>query len=386
MSRLNLREFKAYREKNGLANASARIAEALQAGQLKPQDFSIKDLAEELVADGREWVRSLDPRHNHGFISESSSVDTSAFSNITGQIVYSAFLSGYERPEFVMTKAIPVIPTQFNGEKIPGIGGIGDKVESIGEGELYPSAGLNEDYIETPMTTKKGLKIPVTKEAIFFDRTNMIVSKASSLGEELGRNKEKRLTDLVIGVTNSYKWRGTTYSTYQSASPWINIKTGNTLVDWSNVDSAEQLMFNLLDPNTNEPISVTPKHIVVNRAYLNAAIRAVAPVVASITPGYATSGNPTKTEFGVYRAGSYEILYSSYVNARQTLASQDSRYWYNGDLTKAFAYMENWPITVVQAPANHPDEFDRDIVLQYKASERGTAAVMDPRYMVQNQN
>ena len=33
--------------------------------------------------------------------------------------------------------------------------------------------------------------------------------------------------------------------------------------------------------------------------------------------------------------------------------------------------MENWPITVVQAPVNSEAEFIQDIVVRFKASERG---------------
>ncbi len=32
----------------------------------------------------------------------------------------------------------------------------------------YPNFSFNEDYIETPSTTKQGLIIPVTKEAILY--------------------------------------------------------------------------------------------------------------------------------------------------------------------------------------------------------------------------
>ena len=46
--------------------------------------------------------------------------------------------------------------------------------------------------------------------------------------------------------------------------------------------------------------------------------------------------------------------------------------------------MENWPITVTQAPANSEAEFNQDIVLRFKASERGAAAVIDPRYVVKS--
>jgi hypothetical protein len=46
--------------------------------------------------------------------------------------------------------------------------------------------------------------------------------------------------------------------------------------------------------------------------------------------------------------------------------------------------MENWPITVTQAPAGNADDFNRDIVAKYKCSERGQYAVIEPRVMVEN--
>ena len=56
-----------------------------------------------------------------------------------------------------------------------------------------------------------------------------------------------------------------------------------------------------------------------------------------------------------------------------------------GDFRRAFAYMENWPITVTQAPAGSEAEFASDIVLRFKASERGAAAVLNPRFVVKNE-
>ena len=44
----------------------------------------------------------------------------------------------------------------------------------------------------------------------------------------------------------------------------------------------------------------------------------------------------------------------------------------------------NWPITVTQAPVGSEAEFNNDIVLRFKASERGAAAVINPRYVVKN--
>ena len=46
--------------------------------------------------------------------------------------------------------------------------------------------------------------------------------------------------------------------------------------------------------------------------------------------------------------------------------------------------MENWPITVVQAPTNSEAEFSQDIVVRFKASERGAAAIIEPRRFQRN--
>ena len=59
-------------------------------------------------------------------------------------------------------------------------------------------------------------------------------------------------------------------------------------------------------------------------------------------------------------------------------------WWFLGDFRKAFAYMENWPITVTQSPPNSEADFNQDIVIRFKASERGAAAVLNPRYVVKS--
>ena len=65
-------------------------------------------------------------------------------------------------------------------------------------------------------------------------------------------------------------------------------------------------------------------------------------------------------------------------------AANAKKWWFLGDFRRAFAYMENWPITVTQAPANSEADFNQDIVLRFKASERGAAAVINPRYVIKN--
>ena len=356
------------------------LREGLESKALRPSDFSIRQLFENFVEDGRELVDSWNPRQGGGvsMLEASNMVDTSAFSNITGQIVYSAIMEKYMAEEFVFTKLFPTQPTQFNGEKIAGIGQLGDQAEAIAEGRPYPTAGVNEDWIETPATTKRGLIVPVTKEAVFFDRTGVILERCGDVGNWLGVNKEKRAIDCAVDenvTTHRYKWRGTVYASYQTTSPWDNTTASNAMVDWTDIDAAEQTLAAITDPNTGEPILLTAKHITVNRELLNTARRIVNATELRTAPaGYPTNAIINETTWPNPVVG-YSIVSSLLLASRMATDTT----WFLGDWTKYAKYMENWPITVVQAPNNSEAEFTQDIVFRYKASERGQFAVVEPR-------
>jgi hypothetical protein len=345
-------------------------------------DFSIKALFEEFVPDGAELVREFDPRQGGGFrIMEAiDAVDTSAFSNISGQLMYSAIMEKYQAPEFVFTKLIPTQPTSFNGEKIPGLGQIGDKAEVVGEGQQYPLVGFGEDWVETPLTTKRGMICPITKEAIFFDRTGQILDRGREVGYWLAVNKEIRAIDCVIDentTAHRYKWRGTSYATYQTSTPWDNVTASNALVDWTDFDADRQTGNGLIDPNTGMPIVMAVQDVVVTDQLLWTANRLTSPGQMTVTvPGYATTGNPT--QYTTSNPVTGLRVHSSVLLATRLATDTD---WFVGDIGGYAKYMENWPITVVQAPPNSSEDFHRDIVAQFKVSERGAYAVVQPRKM-----
>jgi hypothetical protein len=382
---IKYRELKRRYELDGAQKTAEHLGQSLREKHLRPEDFSIRDLAEALIPDGHHWVRQLDPRSTAGVnvMETGDGVDVSAFLNVTGQVIYSRIMDAYTQDAFVMSRLVDTVPTRLDGEKIPGISRIADEVESVAPGMPYPHLGFGEDYIETPSTTKRGFIVPVTKEAIFFDRTHLVLSRAAEVGEILGLNKEKRLLDLLIGVTNNYKWRGASYNTYQTAAPWINVKTANALVDWTNVDAAEQLFADILDPNTGEPVLVSATHVLVMPAYRYAANR----VFNAAEIRYTATGAPTTTiaanPLSTYRIVDSRLAYRR-ILAGGTVAVDAKKWWFIGDFRRAFAYMENWPITVTQSPAGSEADFTSDIVLRFKASERGAAAVINPRYVVKN--
>jgi hypothetical protein len=225
--------------------------------------------------------------------------------------------------------------------------------------------------------------VPVTKEAIFFDRTHLVLSRAAEVGEVLGLNKEKRLIDLVIGVTNNYKWKGTTYNTYQTSTPWTNALATNELVDWTNVDKAEQLFADILDPNTGEPVLVRGTTVLVMPAYRHAAHRVFSAAELTFTAAGSTTATAYANPLSGYRVFDSRLAYRRII-ASGIAAATAKKYWFVGDFRRAFAYMENWPITVTQSPLGSEAEFNNDVVLRFKASERGAAAVLNPRYIVKN--
>lgn len=382
MRAINYRELRRRYELDGPQSTTAHLREALETRALAPDDFSLRELAEATL--GTEWVRQLNPRSGGGLVGlleASDGTDLTAFSNIAGQVVYSKVMEAYRHEAFVVSRLVATIPTRLDGEKIPGVGPLEDGADEVHPGMPYPNLGLTEDYIETPATTKRGFIVPVTKEALFFDRTHLILQRAAEVGEVLGLNKEKRLIDAVIGAVKLYNWKGTQYETYQTAAPWINVLADNALVDWTNVDAAEQLFADMLDPATGEPVLIQPNTVLVTPAARHAAHRVFKASEIRYAPvggdASATASNP----FTGYQVADSRLLYRRIV-ALTSSAADAKTWWFVGDFRRAFAYMENWPITITQAPAGGEAEFSQDIVLRFKASERGAAAVLNPRYVV----
>jgi hypothetical protein len=389
---MNVNELKQMMRGLGARETCRRITESLQAtrngeiGHLKPNDFSIRQLAEGLVENGRQWVQSMDPRQGGGtaVMEATSAVDSTAFSNITGQLLINAVMDAYSSPAFSISQAFETMSTNLSGEKIPGIGKISDETETVKESMPYPHVGFGEDYIETPATDKRGLIVPITKEAVFFDRTGLILERAREVGEVLGINKEKRCVDVLIGAVNNHKWKGTAYNTYQSSSPWINTLSGSTydLLDWEQVDAAEQLFAEITDPNTGEPIVINPNTLVGCPAKMHTINR----IINATEVRYTAAGGATQTlaanplANASYRGITNRYVYSRLQSEVGLSASDAQKTWFFGDLSKAFKYMQNWPITVTQAPQNSEAEFNQDIVARFKASERGVATVWNPRF------
>jgi hypothetical protein len=375
--------------------AGRQLREAFEKRDVRPSDFDMGRLFEECF--GWHEFRSVRERKTlandvmgRALRESTGAVNTSAFQNISGQIVYSAVLDAYQSEEFVFTKLIPeevVTNGTLDGEKIAGITEIGDEVAVRNEADPYTLAGVGEDWIFAPPVKDRGMIVPVTWEAVFADRTGKLLERCGDVGKWAGVNREVRAIDCVVDentTAHRYNWRGTVIASYGDNSgshTWDNLTASNALVDWSSLNADEQTRNTLVDPYTGYPILIEPKHLVVTKQNEHTARRIVsATEIRVATPGYATSGNPTQTLAANPYANKYQVV-TSRLMAQRTATDTD---WFTGDVGEYARYRVAEKMSVQQAPANNDDEFTRRIVAKFRVNERGAYYVRQPRAMNKN--
>lgn len=370
-------------EEMGPERCCETLREALTTKKLQPSDFSLRELAEAFIDGG---ARVFDPRRRGNVLLSEAAVDSTAFLNIMGQIVYSQILAAYEEADAgLFARLCSVKETKFNGEKIPGMTQLQDEEFEVPEDTEFPETGFTEDYQETPKTTKRGLRCAVTKEMVFFDRTNLALSRCSSVGERLSIARLKRVIKVVIGSVNNYKWRGTSYNTYLTSGGWINDHV-NALADYTDIVNAWKLFQEITDPDTGNPIVIGGTELLVCPGNLHNARRIVTAIqvrnsgsnieTLSANPIAGDADTPVASAL-LYQLLQSELSYSA-TNANAT--------WFYGNFKKAFWYMQNWGLTVTQRQRGNDDEFKRDRVGEWRADERGVAAVGNPRFITRNKN
>jgi hypothetical protein len=405
--------------------------------QLKFEDFSIREMFGSLVrnrSDGQpvgdgfvqEYFRD---ENGHARMLESGAigaVDYSMFMGITGQLLVNAVLNRFTAEDFVFTQIAGKYPTNLvDGERIPGVAlpadpdPTGDEdVTLVPEGQAYKSIGFGQEYVDLPATATRGLIIPVTRLAIFADRTGLVARQAGEVGYVLGLRKEKRGIGTLLGLGPQYtEFRQfdnspVTIDLYQAAGatsgsgqlsyayptrpfPFVNDVPANPLTDYTSFKLAEQYFSKTVDPSTGEPIVVGKPMVFAphTRAFdLPQILEAVniwklsQQGINSVGAVLTNSPNPIKSAVGMVdfklsrqlRAQMVQQLYGGTDNG-----SAD-KLWFYGDFAEAIKYQENWPITVTQAPVNSEAEFLQDVVVRFKASERGTWSVWNPRVLQRN--
>ncbi|CAB4165025.1 hypothetical protein UFOVP822_7 [uncultured Caudovirales phage] len=374
-------------ESYGITKTAKFLGDAIREKKISKHSISIRQLAESFL--GHNWAENL-YRYNSGVrVQEASEgVDASSFTAITGQLLVNEIKDKFDLAKLIgddVCETIPVTNGNLKEQKVPWLSNVIDSVEKVEEGMPYPHTTFSPNYIEYPAIEKIGKICAVTMEAIYSDLTGQILDSAGSVGTYCGLAREERILKVVLGLVNNHKWNGNSYNTYLSSGAWTNTVGNFVLKDWTSVNTLEQLFTNMLDPNTGKNILIEPKQMLVMPANRYRAIRAFS---ANVTRSgdFATSGNPDQIEAPNPLDKDYQILTSPHARRLLTESGVSTSiadsYVFLGDFKKAFIWREAKPLTVVEAPAQNPREFEQDIALAVKASLMGVAAVRDPRYVV----
>lgn len=373
----------------------ADLREALDRGRRgvpggkRPDEFSLRDLAAECIVDGHGepiGLRALESLcRSEQLIEADAALNTSLFTTITRQILNAAVLEGYQLPSFVLSAAVPAVPGKSRQARFVGVSLPlkEDKTLEVHEGEEYPSVGMYEEYVKAPLTVKRGAILPITKETILADETGQIVDQARRIGELIGLQKEIALTDYVIGavagcVTEKRVGDAAeqTSDLFLTTGRWVNEQT-NALADWTDIDAAENLLAAITMPGTEQPVMLIERTVLIPTQ-----LRTTAARILNATETRSGTGNVTVAANPIsllnIRPLDSPLVYSRLV-AAGTSASVAAGTWFYGDLRRAFRYYENWPLSV-EEDRTRDASFTHDVIVRFKASERGTPVVVEPRY------
>ncbi|GHT10206.1 hypothetical protein FACS1894170_01940 [Planctomycetales bacterium] len=372
---INVRELRKRCQLDGGAATVSHITEALQSGALVPEDFSFRDIAEAMLPDGAAMLED-------GAVLNEDVAVTAV--NTIGAVIETKIKEAYRHESFAASKLVKTIPTRYDGEKIYQFGSIDDSSLEVGVNSPYPAHNFDADYIETPGTSKRGLIVPVTRETVFFDRTHQVLERAAEVGEVLAMSKEKRILEMILGLTNSYKYNGAAKNTYYSGAagePWKNLLSDNELQNWTDIEAAEDLFGAMTDPVNGHPVLIEADNVLVMPAKRHLAHRLFYASSVSYEDDTTSTTTAIRNPFAKYKLVSSRLGYQLLKSVTPTITNPE-KIWVIGNFKKAFAYMENWGITVTRSGSGSEADFTRDVIVRFKASERGVPAVLDPRYAV----
>lgn len=325
-----------------------------------------------------------------GAVTPSTFANISGFTLAIGGLLEYKILEAFSMPELVADRIAQTEPTSvLGGTKHIGVANVGDVAAERKPADPVKMIGLEDRWIQTPETVEYSAGIEITYEAIAQDLTGQILQRASQVGQSIALRKEYRVIDMMIGATNTYNYKGTSYNTYQASTPWINSHQ-NTLTDWTKVNAALQLFSKMRDAETGQPILVTLKDLFVMPGNLLTATKIFRDTsVQSRTQTQAVVSASNSPVLGMFDPFTSPLAYfratATAANGGLALSDTDATaLWFLGDFKKAFGYRQFHPPMVESAVPNTYDMLSRRVVTAYFAYERGVPFTKEPRYVTKN--
>jgi hypothetical protein len=377
----DLRELK---ESLGAPGFYQTMVDAMNEGEIAPQDFSLRELWEACVGPvGQTLPYAMRP--NRGQLMDAhllteADAGTNLFQVVTGELVARTVIDAYNQTDgFIGDQLVTVMPSKVKNERVAGFTAL-EGPKEVPEGHPYDESTFEDKYVTT-VESKKGRILSVTEEAVYFDQTGQLLLRAARIGEATRQEREKVIVRGVIDAdynatagTGVYRPSGTLAQLYPTDASNDNyISTVTALADWTDVQ--EVLAWhaaNVTDDRAGagEPIVWMPKAILTSVAKSQVARRIVnATEIQSTTANEVTvMSNPL--------AGTFVPLASPFIDQVET------NDWFLGDFAKQFIWKEVWPLQVFRQGAASEEGFQRDIVGRFKVRYYGGINAVDHRHVV----
>lgn len=385
-------------QSHGHAGFYRKVVDLLNEKQLTPDDFSYFELADACgvlprLKGLRESRLSLDSRlssmeaTSHLLNETSSSVGTTLFQVVTGELISRKVIEGYEdETGFIGDKLVTVLPSKVRNARIAGFKALAGPTD-VNESQPYDESTFAEKFVTTA-ESKQGRILSITEELIAFDQTGEIHRRATALGYYLRQERERTIIRAVTdadAATGTYVYRpaGTGQSLYNvNGSNRNYVGPGNTtstafnaaiqLQDWTDV---EEILRYRATQVKDDRIDGTPRPIVapVRQLLVPEALRGTARSVVHSTEITVASAEG-QTRFANPINGIAEVLASPFIDEQGTAAARD---WYIGDFRRQFIWSEIWPVQTFLQQADSEAAFERDVVLRVKARYFGGISAVD---------
>lgn len=324
------------------------VGKLLAEGKLDPTKVSFRTLWEGLVT-------SQDLEEN---------LTSSAFPNISGQIISKVMIDAYEAFPKEADKLMRTVPSKLKVSRIAGWTALGT-IERVQERQDYPELQPPDEKIQTIVNKKYGGILSLTKEDIYFDQTGELVDRAKQIGEEGARFRQELMFAALCDNGGNSLSGADLYSSGNS-----NLLTTNPLgtTGWETVRK------NLLGKKDerNKPIWV----------FGDRPTLVIPPALIS------TAEKLQKNEYGDLGTanldvnlarGSFDIVVNPYWTTNET------NWWY-GAFKRQFRWEEVWPVEVFMRVGQDTEEgFKADVIQQHKCSFYGGAGAVDTKYVYQNE-
>ena len=348
-------------ESKGVPAVEGLLKKLISEEKFTMEQASLKELWDGFTnyapVSSKERLVMNDPKNKR------EAVGTGAFTRITGYLINSKVIEGYNSVATIGQNLTTTVPSKLQTETVAGIADTG-LVELVTEGAAYKSSSIVEKYVTIP-NNKYGRIIDVTEELIYFDQTGQVLVRARTIGEGAAYYKEQLIVEGVQDVnTTVYRPSGSATAFYSSTN--ANLQTSNAF-DAAGLAAIMKLAHEMTSDSDDTKyimVDLLGKPLLVPVDLMEEAWE------LAFGPEHPETAERARN----YWQGKFSPMTSQFITA------QSSTTWYWGDFQKDFWWTEVWPLTVLSAKAGHEDEFNRDIKAKYKTRFFGGVGAVDFRH------